>query len=181
MKGTGTAVSHRLGEDGAWRKKRLGSLFCRLSLMLFKASLKNYDSILLQIKGWCVTTALATAGFAVAYRKPALILVGAGAVLGFFMINCQFRIFQRGVNKRNHQIDSELKNVGIMQVLKGAGSFDIVGTVVSGDLLPGDATLRERIRKGLPDFWFEVRKPSNFSLYLFVGVCLLIELMILLL
>ena len=150
-------------------------------LNAIQGSLKNYDSILLQIKGWCVTTALAAAGFAVAYHKPALILVGIGAVLGFFMINCQFRIFQRAVNKRNHRIDSELKNVGIMQVLKGAGSFDIVGTVASGDLIPSGASLRERVRKGFPDFWYEVRKPSNFSLYLFVGFSLLIELIILLL
>jgi hypothetical protein len=146
-----------------------------------QASLRNYDSILLQVKGWCVTTALAAAGFAVAYHKPALILVGLAAVLGFFAINCQFRVFQRSVNKRNHRIDMELKTVGIMQVLKGAGSFDIVGTVSAGELVPSDAALRERIRKGFPGFWFEVTKPSNFSLYLFVGFCLLIELIILLL
>lgn len=149
-------------------------------LNTIQASLRNFDSILLQIKGWCVTTALAAAGFAVAYHKPALIFVGIGASTGFFIINCQFRVFQRAVNKRNHRIDSELKNVGIMQVLKGAGNFDIVGTV-TGEVVPSDATFRERVRMGLPEFWFEVRRPSNFSLYLFVGFCLLIELIILLL
>jgi hypothetical protein len=46
-------------------------------------SIRNFDSILLQIKGWCVTTSLAVGGFAVAYHKPALILVGLGAILGF--------------------------------------------------------------------------------------------------
>jgi hypothetical protein len=150
-------------------------------LNTIQASLRNYDSILLQIKGWCVTTALAAAGFAIAYHKPALVLVGLAAVLGFFMINCQFRIFQRAASRRNYRIDSELKNVGIMQVLKGAGSFDIVGTVVYGPLIPSDTPLRERVRKGFPDFWFEVSRPTNFSLYLFVGFCLLIELIVLLL
>jgi hypothetical protein len=150
-------------------------------LNAIQASIRNFDSILLQIKGWCVTTALAVGGFAVAYHKPALILVGLGAVLGFFMINCQFRVFQRGTVKRNRRIDSELKNVGIMQVLKGAGGFDIVGTA-SGDLIQyGDASLLEKVRKGLPDIWFEAKRPSNFSLYVFVSFCLMIELIILLL
>ena len=52
-------------------------------LNAIQASLRNYDSILLQVKGWCVTTALAVGGFAIAYHKPALIFVGIGAVLGF--------------------------------------------------------------------------------------------------
>jgi len=143
--------------------------------------MRNFDSILLQIKGWCVTTALAVGGFAVAYHKPALILVGQGAVLGFFMINCQFRVFQRGTLKRNRRIDAELKNVGIMQVLKGAGSFDIVGTASWNLIEYSDASLIEKVRKGLPDIWSEAKRPSNFSLYVFVTCCLLVELIVLLL
>lgn len=150
-------------------------------LNAIQASIRNFDSILLQIKGWCVTTALAVGGFAVAYHKPGLILVGAGAVLGFFIINCQFRVFQRGTTRRNLQIDSELKNVGIMQVLKGAGSLSIIGTAIGELGSNNNAPLPARVREGFPDFWFEVRRPSNFSLYLFVGSCLLIELMVLLL
>jgi len=144
-------------------------------------SMRNFDSIILQIKGWCVTTSLAVGGFAVAYHKPALLLVGGGAVLGFFIINCQFRIFQRSFLNRNLQIDSELRNTGIMQVLKGAGTFDIVGTTSDGRPWSHGATISEKVRRGLPDFWFEVRRASNFSLYVFVGFCLLLEAIILLL
>src|SRR5690242_10804676 len=125
-------------------------------------SIRNFDSITLQIKGWCVTTALAAGGFAIAYHKPALILVGEGAVLGFFIINCQFRVFQRDIARWNLRIDSELKSVGIMQVLKGAGNLDIVGTT-AGKGIGGDSSLSERIRKDFPKFWFELRRPSNFS------------------
>jgi hypothetical protein len=149
-------------------------------LNAIQASIRNFDSMLFQIRGWCVTTALAAGGFAVAYHKPALILVGGGAVLGFFMIHCQFRMFQRGDMKRNIRIDAELKNAGIMQVLRGAGSFDIVGTA-AGELIPYRHSVLSRMRKEFPDFWFEVKRPSNFSLYLFVSVCLLIEFIILLL
>lgn len=166
------------GMDMEEEEARLALLQTELNAI--QASLRNYDSILLQIKGWCVTTALAAGGFAIAYNKPALIFVGIGAVLGFFMINCQFRMFQRRTNGRNLRIDSELKNVGIMQVLKGASSFDIIGTAIE-EPIPSDAPFFERIRQGLPDFWFEVRRASNLSLYLFVGLCLLIELIILLL
>ena len=160
------------------RSRRLALLQTELNSI--QASIRNFDSMLFQIRGWCVTTALAAGGFAVAYHKPALILVGGGAVLGFFMINCQFRMFQRGDIKRNIRIDTELKHVGIMQVLRGAGSFDIVGTA-AGELIPYRHNVLMRIRKQFPDFWFEIRRPSNFSLYLFVSFCLLIELVVLLL
>jgi hypothetical protein len=149
-------------------------------LNTIQASLRNFNSILIQIKGWCVTTALAAAGFAVAYHKVALILVGIGAILGFFLMDCQFRVFHREFTRRNRDIDVELKNVGIMQVLKGAGGLDIVGTAC-WELSSVDAPLHKRIREGFPSFWFEVRRPSNFSLYLFVGSCLLLELIIFLL
>jgi hypothetical protein len=58
-------------------------------------SIRGLDAITFQIKGWCVTTCLAVGGFAIAYHKPALLLIGEAAALGFFMINCQFKMIQR--------------------------------------------------------------------------------------
>ena len=93
-----------------------------------QSAIQNLDRIIFQIKGWCVTTALAIGGFAVAYHKPALLIVGFGAIIGFYFINCQVGMIQRSFITRNHQLDFHLKNVGIMQFLKGAGNLDIAGT-----------------------------------------------------
>ena len=60
-------------------------------LNAIQSGIRSMDSILFQIKGWCVTSSLAIGGFAVAYRRPALLIVGAGAVLGFYLVTCQFK------------------------------------------------------------------------------------------
>jgi len=93
-------------------------------------------------------------------------------------VNCQFKMIQRTFIERNKLLDSELKTTGIMQVLKGAGSIDIVGTA----MLPWDDmddSLRRRVIARLPAFWFEARLPDTFSIYLFILVCLMAEAIIL--
>jgi hypothetical protein len=57
-------------------------------------AIRDLDKITFQIKGWCVTVSLAIGGFAVAYHQPALLIVGAGAVIGFYLVNCQFKMIQ---------------------------------------------------------------------------------------
>ena len=56
----------------------------RLALLLAELNalqdqLRDYDTRLFQIKGWCVTVSLAVGGFAAVYHRPALLAVGAGA------------------------------------------------------------------------------------------------------
>jgi hypothetical protein len=70
-----------------------------------QAAIRSLDAIDFQIKGWCVTTGLAIGGFAVAYKKPALLLVGMAAVIGFYLVNCQFKSIQRAFIRRNSRID----------------------------------------------------------------------------
>ena len=140
-----------------------------------QTSIRNHDSTTFQIKGWCITTSLAVGGFAIAYHNPALLWVGGGAVVGFFMVNCHIKMFQRRFFVRNREIDSELKNTGIMQVLKGAGNISIVGTTDIGDPSTVGFSIIQRIRRGLPSFWHEARVINTFSLYLFVGFCLMLE------
>jgi hypothetical protein len=147
-----------------------------------QSAIRGLDTILFQIKGWCVTTALAIGGFAVAYHLPALIIVGAGAVVGFYMMNCQFKMIQRAFIRRNRELDTELKAVGVMQFLKGAGNINIVGTSVVH--LGVDSKVPEtyfrRVVRYLPSLWFEARLPDTFSLYLFILACLAAEAIILL-
>ena len=125
-----------------------------------------------------MTASLAIGGFAVAYHKPALLIVGAGAVVGFYLVTCQFKLIQRAFIKRNRTLDSELRTTGIMQVLKGAGNFDIVGTTPLEWSGVG-SSYSETIRNNLPAFWAEARMPGAFSLYLFILVCLGAEAIIL--
>jgi hypothetical protein len=142
-------------------------------------AMRNMDSIVLQINGWCVTVSLAIGGLAVTYHNPALIAIGEGAIVGFFIINCQFKMFQRTFINRNLDIDSELKRVGIMDVLKGAAAFEVVGTATYGRDTLGES-LASKVRRGFPAFWFEARRASTFSLYAFLALFLLIEFIVLL-
>jgi len=141
-------------------------------------AIRGLDNTMFQIKGWCVTASLAIGGFAVAYRRPALLIVGIGAVLGFYLVNCQFKMTQRAFIDRNLALDEELKTAGIMDVLKGAGNFDIVGTAIPGFKGSG-LGYSERLAVVFPAFVREARTPNAFSIYLFIVVCLLIEMIIL--
>jgi len=143
-------------------------------LNAIQSAIRALDTVMFQIKGWCVTAALAIGGFAVVYRKPGLLIVGIGAVVGFFLVNCQFKMIQRTFITRNWALDSELKTIGIMQVLKGAGKIDIVGTAAP-QWPEARTSFRRRIVNNLPAFWFEARLPDTFSVYLFILVCLTAE------
>lgn len=155
---------------------RLALLQAELSSI--QNSIRNYEAITFQIKSWSVTTSLAIGGFAIAYHDPALIIIGIGAVVGFFLINCQFKMYQHYFINRNDEIDNDLKNAGIMKVLKGAGSIDIVGTAAVGFSSTG-LSIFDRIRARLPYFWHEVRVINTFNLYLFIAFCLMIEAIVL--
>ena len=139
-----------------------------------QGAIRGLDQILFQIKGWCVTVSLAIGGVAVAYHRPSLLIVGFGAVVGFYLINCQFAAVQRTFIERNFDLDIELRTVGILQVLKGAGNFDIVGTAAATIETRG-LNYKAHIRYGLPRLWREALGPAAFSLYAFIIVCLAVE------
>jgi len=141
-----------------------------------RKSISGLDVITFQIKGWCVTASVAIGGFAVAYHKLALLIVGAGAVLGFYLVNCQFKMVQRAFINRNNELDHELRSIGIMEILKGTGNLSIAGTIVPkfGVSVSGLPYL-QKIYRQLPGFWYEARSPNTFSLYLFILVCLAVE------
>jgi len=136
-------------------------------------AIRSLDTIEFQIKGWCVTTALAVGGFAVAYKKPGLLFVGMGAIIGFYLVNCQFKAIQRVFLNRNKAIDATLKSTGIMKVLRGEGDLDIVGTAAPDWGTP--SSMPDRVRHQVRRMLAEARLPNIFSLYLFVFVCLAVE------
>jgi hypothetical protein len=117
---------------------------------------------------------LAIGGFAASTHTPALALIGLAAVVGFYLLDCQFKAIQRAFIRRNHEIDAELKSVGIMQFLRGAGNFEVVGTAVPDFALPG-LKYRQKIRFFLLGIWHEARMPNTFTLYIFLVFCLAVE------
>lgn len=112
-------------------------------------------------------------------QKPTLLLVGMVAVIGFFLVNCQFKGIQRIFIRRNNQIDSELRKTGIMQFLNGNGSLEVVGT--SRPEWPGAGlrSWRARARNEIARVISEGKLPNTFGLYLFIFICLAAEAVIL--
>lgn len=143
-----------------------------------QSAIRNLDAIMFQIKGWCVTAALAIGGFAVAYHEPDLLFVGMAAVIGFYLLDCQFELVQRVFIVRNRALDAELKTTGIMEVLRGAGNIEIVGTTAI-HWRYSNGSYFHRAMSYASDLWPEFKSPSVFSLYLFILVCLTAETIIL--
>jgi hypothetical protein len=55
----------------------------KTELTSIEAAIRSLDTTAAQIKSWAVTASLAIGGFAVANHKRELLVVGAGAILGF--------------------------------------------------------------------------------------------------
>jgi len=145
-----------------------------------QAAIRSFDTIDFQIKGWCVTTSLAIGGFAAAYHRPGLLAVGAAAIIGFFLINCQFKHIQRAFIRRNIEIDSALKSTGVMDVLKSAGGIEIVGTAAPPSNVLADDKMLRILRNQLTGILFEARLPNTFTLYFFIAACMAVEAAVLL-
>ena len=155
----------------------------RLSLLAtelntIQTAIRGLDTIDFQIKGWSITTSLAIGGFAVAYHRPALIIVGIGALIGFFLLNCQYKHIQRNFVNRNYEIDSALKSTGVMPFLNGAGTVQALGTAAPDWKIPKGSMLRFE-RWTYIGILREARLPITYSLYLFILLCLIVEAIIL--
>jgi hypothetical protein len=151
----------------------------KTELNAVQSCVQSFETIVFQIKGWCVTAALAIGGFAISSHAPALTLVGIAAVIGFFLVNCQFKTIQRKFIRRNAALASELSNVGIMQVLKGAGALEITGAAVPEFGRTAGLPFVELVRSSFSEIGYEARLANTFSLYLFLLVCLAVEAIIL--
>lgn len=147
----------------------------KAELKAVHSSIQGFDTIVFQIKGWCVTVVLAIGGFAVSSHAPALTLVGIVAVVGFFLLNCQFKAIQRSFIKRNAELARELSGVGIMQVLKGGGTLEIIGTAIPNFNRAAILASEEKVREMAAQLLYEARLPNTFTLYLFLFACLALE------
>jgi hypothetical protein len=68
----------------------------QIELASIQAGISGLDIILFQIKGWCVTATLTLAGLCRNWTTSGVLLfVGVGAVVGFWLLDCQFKSIQR--------------------------------------------------------------------------------------
>jgi hypothetical protein len=155
----------------------------RLSLLAtelttIQTTIRALDAIDFQIKGWSVTASLAIGGVALTYHRPALIIVGIGALIGFFLLNCQNKYIQRNFINRNYEIDSALKSMGVMPFLNGAGAVQVLGTAAPDWKISKGGKLRFE-RWTYSGILREARLPMTYSPYLFILACLIAEAIIL--
>jgi hypothetical protein len=151
----------------------------KTELNAIQSSIQSLDTIVFQIKGWCVTVVLAVGGFAVSSRAPGLTLVGMAAAIGFFLLNCQFKTIQRKFINRNAALAAEIGSIGIMQVLKGAGTLKITGAAIPEFRRTTGLPFGGWIRSVFSELGYEARLANTFSLYLFLLACLSLEAIIL--
>ena len=150
-------------------------------LNALEGGIRGLDSIVFQVNGWCVTVSLAIGGVALASNHADLLIVGVVAVLGFFLINCQFKTFQRAMINRKNEIEDDLTKTGLMEWLKGKGDLKdkrpVVGT--ANPRLDGKRLSEVPFGEMLRAIGREARLTHTFGLYLFIFSGLAIEAVIL--
>ena len=99
----------------------------QVELTAIETAIRSLDTIGFQIKGWAVTAALAIGGFTITEHKRALLLVGAAATIGFWLVDCQFKAIQRTFLKRNRALADELRNSDVAAILAGHGDIKVLG------------------------------------------------------
>jgi hypothetical protein len=160
-------------DDGAARLALLQG-----ELASIESSIRGFDAIAFQVKGWCVTTSLAIAGIAVTGHQQ-LILIGAGSVLGFWLLDSQNRSIQRVFIDRAKTIRENIRKNGIAKVLAGHSDLAILGSpdVVTG-AIPSRGHFRLAIGRYTHRILYEAVQVHTMSLYLFLLTCLCVEALI---
>lgn len=159
----------------------------RLALLKFEleslqTSIRALDTVMFQIKGWCVTAAFAVAGFAVTGKRSGLIFVGLAATIGFWLIDAHHKSIQRVFIERNRALECDILRSGsLVAALQGdnlrgpkiASAFAFASQPRRDNRL----ALTQDVRRVL----LEAGRPLTFGLYLFIAAVLVLEGLILLL
>jgi hypothetical protein len=166
-------------------EKKMAEEDARLALLQtelkeIQASIRSLDTIMVQVKGWCVTVSLAIGGFAVGQKRPALLVVGVVAVMGFYIVTCQAKVVQRFFLSQNKKLNDDVEQLGIMEVLAGRGSTPVTGTTVLTYITyrpENESYLRMMIRN-FHMFRREAVHPDVLVLYLFIIACFVIAIIV---
>lgn len=102
----------------------------KLELQSIQAGIRGMDTIMFQIKGWCVTVAVATAGVALTSSHIELVAVGGAAVVGFWLVDAHYKSMQRIFIDRDDRIEEVLARQEPLAAL-AAGQLHVPGLASS--------------------------------------------------
>ena len=89
----------------------------KVEMASIQAGIRGADTILIQIKGWCVTLSVALVGIVLSGQSARLLIVGAGAAVGFWLIEAQYRPIQRVFIDRDIAIETALTQTDPLEAL----------------------------------------------------------------
>jgi hypothetical protein len=135
----------------------------KVELASIQGGIRGLDTILFQIKGWCVTTCVAVAGVALAAKSPELLLAAVGAIIGFWLVDAHYKPVQRVFIERDAHIEVRLKGRKPIEVLR-SGDLTVPG-LASGFQWSGGSTLRSSLAAHFKRLWREAKIPMGFSFY----------------
>jgi hypothetical protein len=160
-----------------------GDMQARLALLqteltAIETAIRSLDTIGFQIKGWAVTAALAIGGFAITEHKRTLLLVGAAATIGFWLVDCQFKAIQRPFIRRNRALADQLRNSDITGILAGHGKVKVLGVP---DIYEGrtDKWAFANIIRYARSIRDAAIAPTVFVLYVFILLAMALEALLL--
>jgi hypothetical protein len=138
----------------------------KLELQSIQAGIRGMDTIMFQIKGWCVTVAVATAGFALTSSHIELVAVGGAAVVGFWLVDAHYKSIQRVFIDRNNRIEEIVAGQDPITALNmGHLRVPELGFCFRGS---DQSSYWKNLKNEFGRLWREARIPLTFGLYLFI-------------
>ena len=142
----------------------------KLEMTSIQAGVRGIDAILFQVKGWCVTICVASAGLALTTKTIGLLAVGTGAALGFWLVDAHYKSVQRVFIERDAVIETALAGKDPIAVLRDGGL--IVPGLGSAFRTDDSFTFGQKVRLEVRRLWREARLPLTFGVYLVILVLL---------
>jgi hypothetical protein len=149
----------------------------KIELATIQGGIRGIDSILFQVKGWCVTVCVAVAGVALSQKSAVLTAVAGAAVVGFWLVDAHYKSLQRVFITRDNAIEDALKEVGPLAALR-SGSLRVPATASrfrdhpDRQYNPQATRLDQKVKIEMRLLWAEARLPLTFGLYVVLGLLL---------
>lgn len=142
----------------------------KLELASIQSGIRGLDSILFQIKGWCVTVCVAIAGATIARGSAELLIASGGAVCGFWLVDANYKSIQRVFIDRDLQIERAVASRDPLSVLN-SGALTVPG-LASAFRTDDNMGTKGKMTLGLTRIHKEALLPITFGFYLMLLILL---------
>jgi hypothetical protein len=137
------------------------------------------DNSMFKIKGWSITLAAAAAGLAANERRPLIAVIGMVTAVCFWLLEGNYKALQRTYIVRDLAIEGALRGVDDpIAVLRNNHAYSLKVPGLASSFLRNEPTYWAKRRAELARSWHEALKPIVFSLYLFIVLCLALEMVL---